>query len=123
MRLHGTQVCKHAHRRAHGQQALLGADLRIGITPLRAADSAEQHRIGFSAELSGGVGEGVAMRIDGNAPDQRFLVDEAMLVLSFNGLEYAQCLGHHLGADAIAGQYADQGFHARSLSKRVMASD
>ena len=80
-------------------------------------------RIGFSAELAGGVGEGIAVRIDGNAADQCFLVDEAMLVLVFNSLEYTQCLGHHLGADAIAGQYADQGFHARSLSKRVMASD
>ncbi len=81
MSLHRTQIGKHAHRRAHGQQALLRPDLCVGVAPLRPADGAQQYGVRFSAQLARSFREGIAAVIDGDTADQRLTEGEAMLVL------------------------------------------
>ena len=123
MGYYGAQVRVHAHGGAHIQQALLGPHKCVGTAPLWSANRAEQNRIGVSAKLTGGLWESSALRVDRGPTDQASLEPETMTVVTAYGLEDANGFSRDLWANAVPAEDADQGFHGRVLSKRLMASE
>ena len=116
------QIRVHAHRGPHIQQALLGTHESVGTAPPWSANRAEQNGIGVNAKLARGGWERSALRVNCGPPDQASLKLEAMAMATANGFKDPNSLGRDLGSNAIPGQDADQGFHGRVFSKRVMAS-
>jgi hypothetical protein len=119
---YGAQVCIDAHRGPHFEQALFGAHESVGTAPLWSANRAQQNCIGVGAQLPGGGWERGAHRVDGGSTDQASLKLEAMAVATADSREDPDCLRRDLWSYAIPGEDADQGFHGRTFSKRVMAS-
>src|SRR5262249_35348655 len=96
---------------AEAQQPLLGADRRVRVVPLGAADRAEQDRVGLAAHLERLVGQrGLAAgRVDCGAADVAALVVEGVRAGPGDGVEHRQRRPGDLLPDAIAGQYRDRG--------------
>ena len=89
---------------AQAEQARLGADLVRHLVPLGPAHRAEQDRIGRL-----GLGQRLAVErhpvlVDGGTADEAGLGLELHLPLLVEEGDDALHLGHHLGADAVAGQ-------------------
>ena len=102
------QVGVEAQLLADAQQALLGAGLgAVGGVPLGAAHGGEQHGVARAGDVEGLGGQGVAGSVDGAAADEGLLEAELGTVLSADGLEHLDALGHDLRADAVALQDAD----------------
>ena len=97
---HRAQVGVEAHSLAQAEQALLGAR-RVGVggVPFRAADGAEQDRVGGLAGVEDLVGEGGAVRVDRAAAHQALVVGELA-----EGVEQLAGGGDDLGADPVAGR-------------------
>ena len=99
-RPHRAQVGVQAHPLAQAEQALLGARrVGVGRVPFRAADGAEQDRVGGAAGVEDLVGEGDAVRVDRGAADQALVELELA-----ERLEQPPGGGDDLGADPVAGQ-------------------
>ena len=98
---------------ADADQARLGP--HRAAVPLRAADRAEQHRVGRAAGRERLRGQRVADRVDRRAAEE-LLLD---LDVERQRLEHAHGLGHHLGPDPVAGQADDRGYGHRASSRRV----
>jgi hypothetical protein len=103
-RLSGTQVGEQVELLPEPQQAGLGADLVGDLVPLRPADRAEDDGVGGLGLGEHLVGQRRAVLVDRATAAERLLGLE--LGLGFLGQERDQPvdLGHHLGADAVAGQ-------------------
>jgi hypothetical protein len=80
-----------------------------GSVVLRAADGAEQHRIGLARQLPGRLGIGLARRIHRAASEQGRLHLQLDAVRA-QRFEHAHGLADDFGADAIARQYTN--FHS-----------
>ena len=90
--------------------------------PAGPTDSAEQDGIGVSTQLAGGSREGGAGGINGRAADQARPELELMAVTTADRLQDPNSLRRYFRSDAIPAQNANQGFHGRVFSKRLMAS-
>ncbi len=89
---------------AQAQQALLRLQMeRIGVV-FRAAHGAEHDRIGGLREVHRGIGQRHAVRVEGSAADEIALALELETLAVTEPGDDALDLGHHLGADAVAGQ-------------------
>ncbi len=88
-----------------------GAALRLGggrqMLPLRAADGAEQNRVGLLAAGNGGGRQRFAVTIDGDAADVIFAGGNPHIKALANGVQDFHGLRHHFRADAVAWQYRD----------------
>jgi hypothetical protein len=115
-------LCFKGRRVVEGGVSRYGAHKSVGTAPLWAANSAEQNGIGINAQLTGVGRERGAQSVDRRATDQARLEIEPMTMALANGLKNPHTFGCDLSADAVAGEDADQGFHERVPSKRVMAS-
>ena len=102
---HRAQVGEQAQALAQAQQPLLGPR-RVGVggLPLRAADRAEQDRVGLAAGLEHLVGQRRAVGVDRGAADRVALVD----LDPAERLEQAHRGGPDLGPDPVAGQEDDR---------------
>ena len=97
------QVRVQAEALAQPEQALLGPRrVRVGRVPLRAADGAEQDRVGLAAGVEDLVGERGAVGVDRGAADE-VLVEVELA----DRVEHAPRRGDDLGADPVAGQEDD----------------
>ena len=74
------------------------------FVPLRAADGAEQHGVGLLGAGDGGVADGTALAIDRGPADQALGEFEAGVTASGHPVDHPADLGHHLGADTVAGE-------------------
>ena len=103
---HRAQVGVAAQSLAQRQQAAFRAQVAGQQVPgavLRAADRAQQHRVGVFQGVAGGLRERVAVRVEGHAADQVFLDGHV-------GRDLAQHLHgrrRDFRADAVAGQGND----------------
>jgi hypothetical protein len=112
MHLQRTQVGVDAQCGAQRQQTLFGTYRCVRIGPLRPADRAEHHGIGLLARGQRGRWQRGAGGVDGGATDQLFVEAEDVLVAAGDGFQDSHCRSSDFGADAIAGQSDDVGFHA-----------
>ena len=97
------QVGEEAEILAQAQEARLGAH-RIGnAIPFRAADGAEEHRIGSLSAIHGGFRDRRAVRVIGRAADEIRLGLEADAPLAEPAHDLLD-LAHDLRADAVAGE-------------------
>ena len=99
-RLDRAQVGVQPQALAQPEQSLLGPRrVGVGRVPLRAADRAEQHRVGGAALLQHLVGERGAVGVDRGAADQ--------VLVDLDAAELVEQLGRggaDLGADPVAGR-------------------
>src|SRR5690606_11951992 len=97
----GEKVERLAQRQERGAlRLLLGREL----LPLWSTDGAEQDRVAAAAEFEGGVGQGAAVVVDPGAADVGSLVFQRQPGILGNVLQYAERLGHYLGADVVTRQ-------------------
>ena len=100
---HRAEVRVEAERLAEPEEALLGAHLGARVVPLRAADGAEQDRVGALAGRERLRRERVARRVDGRAADEVLLERRARDPnRAATCSSTAPALVDHLGADAVA---------------------
>ena len=114
----GAEIGVEAEGLADAEEALLGADLGVGVVPLGSADGPEQHGIGLLAGGEGGVGEGGAVGVDGAAAEELGGEGERVLVAAGHFLEHEPGFGDDLGADAVAGEEDDVGLHGCGKGER-----
>ena len=89
---------------AQAQQARLRPHLIGHVGPFRAADRRQQHRVGGLRARHVGVADRLAMRVEGAAADQPLFSLEACAALFVEEGDHLLRFGHHLGADAVAGE-------------------
>src|SRR5262249_47443184 len=94
------------------QQALLGANLRIGRRPFRATDRPKQNRIGFEAGLQRCGGQGIAKRVNGSPAERQAIDDTLVSEGTADRLETAQAFGYHFGANSVAPENRNLTSHA-----------
>jgi len=109
--LHRAQVGEQVEVLAQLEQALLRADRRGGVGPLRPADRAEQHGVGALAGGQRVVGERVPYGVDGAAAHHAFVVGEGVPVALGDAVEHAPRLRDDLRADPVAGESHDRCLH------------
>ena len=89
---------------AQAQQACFGALLVRHTVPFGTADGAEHHGIGLKRAPHGLIGNRLAMGIVGAAADEVGLGLDASVTTRIDPGDDALDLGHHFGADAVAGK-------------------
>ncbi len=107
---HRPQVRVRVELAAELQQPLLGTPR--GRLPARAADGAQQHRVG---RLDGGAHvrrERVAVLVDRVAAERQVHLAHTEAEQLARRVDHAPGLGHHLGADAVARKAGDYGDRA-----------
>ena len=82
------QVGEQAQAAAEGEQRLLRADGRVGVVPLRAADRAQEHRVGVAAGLDVLGADRDAVRVDPRPADDQLLPREPEPEPPAHGLEH-----------------------------------
>ena len=107
----GPQVGVDAEFGAQAQQRGLGPHRRVR-TPLRSADRAEQDGVRGKAARKRMRRQSVAVRVDRRSAEGKVFERELVATGALDGLQHAQTLGHHLGADAIAPKHRDARLHA-----------
>ncbi len=107
----GTQVGERPQLLAQPQQTALRAQRRIGRRPLRAANGAEQHRIGCQTGGQGGRRQGIAVRLDGSAAEGQGGELEIVAEALRNRLKAGAAGSGHLRADAITRQHRHARLH------------
>ncbi len=105
--LRRAQIGEEVHLLAQAKQAALGLQLERQLLPFRAADRAEQHRVGGLRPRQGRIGQRHAVGIVGRAADQPLADIEAGDAALVEKLHHARHLAHDLGADAVARQDQD----------------
>ena len=102
-----TDVGKEAQLLAHGQQALLGTHLGVGvIVELRVTHAGKEHGVGLHTGLESLFGERIAHLVDGICSTDGILVTQLMTELLAHSLGHCQALLHNLWSDAITWQYS-----------------
>ena len=89
---------------AQPQEPGLGPRLIGHALPLRAAHGAENHRVGGLRLRHGGVGDGDLVGVVAGAADQPLFGLEPREPVRIHPADELLDLGHHLGADAVAGK-------------------
>ena len=100
----GPQVGEQAEILAQAQQARLGPHVVGDLVPFGPADRADQHRIRRLGRRSVLVGDRGAMSVVGTAADEVALGLEGGEADVARSAGKSLGLGHHFGADAVAGQ-------------------
>ncbi len=100
----GAEVGEEVEVLAQAQQAAFGADVVGDVVPLRAADGAEDDRVGLRGLVDGLICNGLAVLVDGGAADEGGLCGELDLALLVEDRDHPLDLRHDLGADAVAGK-------------------
>ena len=104
---HRAQIGERVELLAQVEQALLGP-ARGGV-PARPADGAEEHRVGRLHGRPHVGRERVAVAIDRLAAEGQMHLAQAHPEELRHGVDDAAGLGHHLGADTVAGEAGDDG--------------
>ena len=100
----GAQVCEQAEVFAQAEQGRLGAFGVGNARPSRAAHRAEEHGVRVHRLLHRGFGDGRAVLVVGRAADEVAVDLELRARLGVEPGDDALDLGHHFGADAVAGE-------------------
>ena len=98
----GAQIGEEAEILAQAQKARFRTRLIGNISPFRAADRTEHHRVGLVGELHGVLGDRLAMGIIGGAADQILFRLEGGETGLVEKSDQAFDLRHHLDTDAVA---------------------
>ena len=115
------EIGEQVHLLAQPQQAAFpAAPRRAGSPHFRAADGAEQHRVGGDRIGQRLVGQRQAVRVDGRASHQPFPDVEGDMAAPVHPVHHAADLPHHLRTDAVAGENEQLlvGRHVRPLFLR-----
>ena len=89
---------------AQAKQPRLGPLVVWHAVPFGAADGAEHDGVGGERLLHGRLGDGLAMGVIGAAADEVGLGLDGREAAGIDPGDEAADLGHHLGADAVAGK-------------------
>ena len=100
----GRRLAKSSRSLRRRQQPGLGALVVSDAVPFRAADGAEHHGVGLKRASHGRIGDRLAMGIVGAAADKVGLGLDARRPARIDPGDHALDLGHHFGADAVAGK-------------------
>ena len=116
--LGGAQVREQVQLFANAQKAALGTiGGRLNVVPFRAANSAQQHRIGRLACVDGFLRQGHAELVDGRAANETLVVVEVVAELLANLVERLQRLIDDFGANSVALQNANIEIHNSPITR------
>ena len=116
--LGGAQVREQVQLFSNAQKAALGAvGGRLNVVPFRAANSAQQHRIGCFARVDGFLRQGHAELIDGRTANETFIVVEGVAEFFANLVEGLQRLIDDFGANSVALQNANIEIHNSPITR------
>ncbi len=103
MRLYRPQVGEQAELPTQRQQPGLGARFRGRVVPLGATHCAEDDRIRRSARRQSGLGERIAVFVDGDTAHELLLEGEVVVEVSCDRSENLAGFGRDLWAYSVAG--------------------